>query len=234
MLDAAQVADARPEVVDASPPDAGTSKIISETVGNRTFEGLTAECDTRGGYIEIHAACAGVNTCAGFSYGDWEPGVLTEHTCAASNGCNGLSCVVLPQDSGKTPQEILQAESLPEYGPQPCMNCHAEWTDHGVDTTKFNVWVVPGSGRDLTNWLDLPRAAQARTVAFGKASLLPDGTAYHGMAPYYKLYARAEIERLVDYIRTSPDLTIVIKEVKTGDLAPKGAGAERRRPRPVR
>lgn len=209
--------DAAP--ADAAEPDANDSKIISETPGNKTFAELTAECDTRGGYVQIHASCAGTNSCAGFSYGDWSPGVLSEHTCAGVNGCNGLSCVVLPADQGRTAQEIL-AEQLPETGPRPCSNCHAEWNDDGPDFTKFKVYLLPGSGRTAQNWLDLPAEAQARTIAFGKRGLLDDGTAYSNMVGYHQLLSRAEIERVVDYLRTSTEVEIVFKDIKIADPVP--------------
>jgi hypothetical protein len=215
-------ADPDPELPDAAPvqdemPDAAPevpSKIISETEGTRTFASLEAECDSRGGYIQIQAACAGVNSCAGFSYGDWDPGVLTEHSCAGVNGCNGLSCVVLPADSGKSGMDILAAQ-LPETGSRSCSNCHASWSDTGPDFTKFKVWVLPGSGRTLENWKDLSAKEQARTIAFGKHGLLADGTAYSPMAPYYKLFSRAEIERVVEHIRNNA--TILIEQVKVAD-----------------
>jgi hypothetical protein len=218
VADAPEVQDAAPPVdaapIDAAPPDAG-SKIISETKVQKTFAELTAECDARGGYTQIHAACAGSNACAGFSYGDWgEDAVLTEHTCAGVNGCNGLSCVVLPADSGKTAEQILAAD-LPEDGPRSCKNCHAEWTDDGVDTSKFKIYVLGGSGRDASNWLDVPAAAQERIIAFGKTGVYTDGTAYSHMAAYHKIYSRAEIRRVVQHIRTTS--TIVIKEIKVTD-----------------
>lgn len=225
----ADTADARPIADAASPdapaiPDAGVpdatpdagSKIISETEGNRTFADLTAECETRGGYTQVTAACAGVNSCAGFSYGDWDPGVLTEHSCAGVNGCNGISCIVLPADGGKTPEQVLAAE-LPAGGSQSCANCHAKWDQNGPDTTYFKVWVQPGSGRTLDNWLDRSAAAQARIVAFGKHGELPDGTAYAHMAPYYKLFSRAEIERTVAYIRALPADKLILSTIKYAD-----------------
>ncbi|HTU57211.1 MAG TPA: hypothetical protein VMF89_02240, partial [Polyangiales bacterium] len=68
-----------------------------------TFADLTKTCDNRGGYVQVHGSCGGVNACQGFSYGDWGPGAatLTEHTCTGVNGCAGLSCVVLPEEKNK-------------------------------------------------------------------------------------------------------------------------------------
>jgi hypothetical protein len=190
--------------------------IVTESIeGTRTFASLEQECDERGGYIQIHAACSGVNACAGFSYGDWDPGVLIEHTCKAINGCNGLSCVVLPADSGKTGQEVYEAD-LPETGSRSCKNCHAAWTEDGVDMTKFKLWLPPGSPRNADNWLDLPASAQARVVAFGKTTQHGlDGRVLANMAPYHEIWSRAEIERAVEYIRTQT--TVEAHEIKVED-----------------
>ncbi len=190
------------------------TKIISETEGNKTFAELKAECDKRGGFTQVHAACAGVNGCAGFSYGDWDPGVLTEHSCAGVNGCNGISCVVLPEDSGKTGKQVYE-EPLPETGPRSCSNCHAVWNDDGPDMKKFKLYLLPGSPRNASNWLDFPAGAQARIIAFGKHGLFDDGSAYSNMAAYHKLYSKAEIERAVEHIRTN--LEVVPATIKTMD-----------------
>jgi hypothetical protein len=194
--------------------DSTGPEVLSEVEGNRTFASLEEECEGRGGYIQIHAACSGVNFCRGFSYGDWDPGVLIEHTCAGINGCNGLSCVVLPEDSGKTGMEIYE-QDLPETGPRSCLNCHAQWDASGVDKGVFKVHVLPGSGKTLENWLDLPAASQERIVAFGKTGITDDGIAYSNMAAYHKVLSRAEIMRVVKYIRE--ELTPVLHEIKVVD-----------------
>ena len=185
---------------DAQVPDASDYEVTEEGETTQSFAELTTECDERGGYVQIHAACGGVGSCAGFSVGDWNPDIKSEHTCAGLNGCNGLSCVDLPADSGKTAAEILE-EQLPEGGPAPCMNCHADWTEDGPDTSVFKVYTLPGSGRDLSNWLDMPAEEQARIIAFGAHGTF-EGRAYSNMLGYHKIYSRAEIERVVEYIRT--------------------------------
>jgi mono/diheme cytochrome c family protein len=121
---------------------------------------------------------------------------------------------VLPADSGKTGQAVYEAE-LPETGPRSCNHCHAVWGADGPDMTKFKLYLLPGSPRDASNWLNYPAAAQARTIAFGKHGLLDDGSAYSNMAAYHKLYSRAEIERAVEYIRTS--LEVVPTTIKIAD-----------------
>jgi hypothetical protein len=71
-------------------PPTITSSVVDETM---TLEKFTADCDERGGTIEIHPTCGGHNTCKGMSYDD-ATHVLTEHTCAGLNTCSGYSCVV--------------------------------------------------------------------------------------------------------------------------------------------
>lgn len=226
---------------DASSPDAATpdapapdapgpmTKIISETPGEHTFAELTAMCDARGGYTEIYAACSGSNSCAGFSYGDWGAGaVLIEHSCAAVSGCNGMGCVVLPHDSGKTALDILGAE-LPDtegVAQRSCNYCHATWNEDGTfDATHFKVKVPPGSTRTTANWLDKPAAAQARILAFGAHGQYENGVQFGHMAGYRTMYSRAEIERVVDYIRTTA--TISVEEIKTADAVLPRLGGKR-------
>ncbi len=194
-------------------PEGDDYEVTEEDETDQNFAELTTECDQRGGYVQIHAACGGVNSCSGFSVGDWNPDIKSEHTCAGLNGCNGLSCVVLPADSGKTAEQILE-EQLPEGGPAPCMNCHAEWTQDGPDPSVFKVYSWPDSGRDLSNWLDLSAGDQARIIAFGAHGMF-QGRAYANMMGYHKIYSRAEIERVVEYIRTTASPRLV--EIKIQD-----------------
>jgi hypothetical protein len=200
----------------ASAVDAGSTlpTITKEIKGPRTYASLVAQCDQLGGMIQLHASCGGSNSCKGFSYGDWgDASVLTEHTCAAMNACGGLSCVQLPADSGKSGKEVYNAD-LAQGGPQSCLNCHAVWNEgdggESVDGAKFKVWVTSGSTRSESNWLDLPAKSQEGIVAFGRTNSLADGTAVVSMAGYHKLLSRAEIERVVAYVRT---LTPVVREL---------------------
>lgn len=213
-------------VVDQAPPiDAPVepaTKIISETPVQLTFAQLKTMCDERGGYIEIHAACSGSNSCAGFSYGDWgADSVLTEHSCAAVSGCNGLGCVVLPKDTdpgfGRSAVDIL-SEEIPDVegvAQRSCNYCHAEWNDTGFDATVFKLKLLPGSTRTLANWLDTPAEVQERIIAFGSHGVYPNGVAYSHMAPYHARYSKAEIQRVVQYIRTQA--TVQIAYIKTED-----------------
>jgi hypothetical protein len=79
-------------------PANGEGITSSRTVPNLSLEDFTMDCDDRGGVVELHAHCGGVNTCRGFSYDD-SIQVLTEHTCRGLNTCSGFSCVI-PEDEG--------------------------------------------------------------------------------------------------------------------------------------
>lgn len=203
--------------------DATPTKVIRETPGEHTFAELKAMCDERGGYTEIHSACSGSNTCAGFSYGDWgDSAVLVEHSCNAVSGCNGIGCVDLPSDTapghGRSAEEIL-AEMVPDVegvAQRSCNYCHAAWSDEGFDPTIFKLRLPPGSPRNLGNWKDTPAEVQERIIAFGAHGVYSDGTAYSSMAGYYQKLSRAEIERVVEYIR-SDQVTVEIAPIKTQD-----------------
>ena len=223
--DAATEADANSGTGEDATVDAGASspfEVLSEVEGDVAFAKLKSDCDTRGGYMQVHASCSGSNDCAGFSYGDWDPGVLTEHTCAAANGCVGASCVVLPKDSGKTPEEILFAEELPVGGPQPCWFCHAESQhqpdgSYTKDMTKFKVWVPAGSTRTEQNWLELSPEEQEVIVAFGRVGVIQANgqlVTQRSMKGYHKLYSRAEIQRVVQHLRKMIPIVKVITAPK--------------------
>ena len=218
-VDAATIAPA--PIVDAgSVTDAGPVGPITtkETEGDVPLATLKAQCVALGGYPQVHAACGGANNCKGFSYGDWNPGVTTEHSCASANGCTGLSCVVLPKDSGKTGKEVYENDKYPAGNPSSCLNCHAVWTGKDAagnhlppDTTKFKVWQLPGGTRTEQNWLELSAEVQEAVVAFGRTGVLADGTAQVSMRGYHQLLSRGEVQRVVQYLRT---LTPVLAEIK--------------------
>ncbi len=67
--------------------------LSSKIVVDLSLEEFTAMCDEVDGVVEVHPSCGGRNTGPGFSY-DSDTDVLTEHTCAGANTCNGFSCVV--------------------------------------------------------------------------------------------------------------------------------------------
>ena len=204
-------------VTKATAPKTPDEKMTNSEQKEYTFAELTTTCDSRGGYVQVHAACGGVNSCQGFSYGDWGPGAatLTEHSCTGVNGCAGLSCVVLPEEknkdkSGAELYDLLFADTEPNS----CSGCHADHSGDEPDLTKFAVYLLEGSTRTADNWLDRTAADQERVVAFGAHSVLPDGTAMANMAAYNKVLSRKEIEKVVAHIRT---LTPMIKTIKTRD-----------------
>jgi uncharacterized protein YdcH (DUF465 family) len=194
-------------------------KTISAEQKEYSFAELTKKCDERGGYTQVHAACGGHNSCAGFSYGDWGPGaaMLTEHSCTGVNGCLGLSCVVLPKDSGRSGKELYEETEFAEPLNN-CGGCHGGYNDDNGkfvhDTSYFAVYVLKGSGRNAENWLDRPAAEQERVTAFGARTVLPGGTALQNMAEYHSVLSRAETQRLVEHIRT---LKPYIYPIKTAD-----------------
>jgi len=209
--------------VAATKPKTADEKTINAEQKEYTFAELTKMCDGRGGYIQVHGSCGGVNSCQGFSYGDWGPGaaMLTEHSCSGANGCQGLSCAVLPEGkykdkSGAELYDLMFADTEPSS----CSNCHAPHVDDVADLSKFIVHVPPGSTRTDANWLDRTPAEQERVVAFGAHSVLPDGTAMRNMAEYKGVLSRAEIERLVAHLRT---LTPVVEVMKTKDPEPSSS-----------
>ena len=197
-------------------------KTISAEQKEYTFSELTKMCDERGGYTQVHAACGGHNSCAGFSYGDWGPGaaMFTEHSCTGVNGCLGLSCVVLPKDGGRTGKELYEDHEFPEPL-NGCGGCHGGYAgDDGKwvhDTDYFAVYVLKDSERTADNWLDRSPREQELVTAFGARSILPEGTAIQNMAEYHGVLSRAETERVVAHIRT---LKPYMYTIKTTDPAP--------------
>jgi len=198
-------------------PKTADEKTISSEQQEYTFAELTKMCDSRGGYIQVHGSCGGVNSCRGFSYGDWGPGAatLTEHSCSGANGCAGLSCATLAEGKfkDKTGAELYD-QMFGDTEPSSCSNCHAPHVDDVAQLDKFVVHLPPGSTRNETNWLQRTAAEQERVIAFGVHTVLPDGTAMKNMAEYKNVLSRAEIERLVAHLRT---LTPVIEVMKTKD-----------------
>lgn len=193
-------------------------EVQPDVPGFRSLSSLRAECDGLGGYMQVHAACAGSNMCKGFAYHSGTPGKHTEHTCASANGCTGASCVVLPPDRGRSGKEVYEFDDMPEFGPANCTNCHAVWGEKDAmgnypppDTTKFKVWVMPGSTRNASNWLQMSAAQQEAIVAFGKTDFFADGTPQVSMRGYHKLLSREEIKKVVAHIRTLQPLIETIK-----------------------
>ena len=198
-------------------PKTADEKTISAEQKEYTFAELTKMCDSRGGYVQVHGSCGGVNSCRGFSYGDWGPGaaMLTEHSCSGANGCQGLSCALLAEGKYKDKSGAeLYDQVFADTEPSSCSNCHAPHVDDVAQLDKFIVHVPPGSTRNASNWLERTPAEQERVIAFGVHTVLPDGTAMKNMAQYKDVLSRTEIERLVAHLRT---LTPVIEAMKIKD-----------------
>jgi hypothetical protein len=216
--------DAGAADVGADTGDDGGYHTTSTELGPRSYEELAELCRTRGGYLQVHGGCSGVNACAGFSYGDWgDEAALTEHTCAGMNGCNGLSCVYMAPDEGRTGQEVYEA-ALPETGPRRCATCHTPSSfdeasgEYVPDHTIFRVKVPEGSARTPQDWTTTRSADEMeRMLAFG-ASGFANGEATAHMASYRRIFSRAEIERVVEYLRGFP-----ADRVEISTYAPTGS-----------
>jgi len=210
--------------------DVEVEKEISTTDVQHTYAELTALCDERKGYVEILGSCSSVNSCKGFSYGDWgEESQLVEHTCSGVNGCAGLSCVI-PERAGSkgdmTGEEIMKLDDKwylergGAYGPKACRTCHAESThndetgDYDYDYSKLKIPVLPGSGRNASNWTQRSAAYQERVVAFGAQHITEDGVRISSMVPYAKLFSKEEIRRVVEFMRNYDPKDVTIKELK--------------------
>jgi hypothetical protein len=219
-----------------APPDAPPepmSKITSMTDVTYTYAELTAMCDTKKGWINIHGACSGTNLCAGFSYLDSTPGELIEHTCNAVNSCAGASCLVGPADSGLTGQQVYENTVADEEGvaTKSCTNCHGDWSGAVPDFSKFGVYVRAGDGRTLANW-KTTRSVEVmqRLIAFGTIGVYAEGVGFSHMAMYGKKYSRAEITRVTDYVRGLPDAKIFFHTIKTSDTVSFAGNAPGRHP----
>lgn len=219
-----------PEVTDGSGAaiEEELEKETSYTEVQHTFAELTALCDEQEGYVQVHASCGGVNTCQGFSYGDWgQDAVLSEHTCSGANSCKGLSCIIPGPGEERSGEEVYTmdedgyvAAGVGLYdGPVPCSNCHMDSNDDGPIFNTFKVFVLPGSERTLDNWLERPQAEQEHIVTFGSQGITAEGIGYSHMASYAKVFSKAEISAAVEHIRTKT--TPMLEEIKMQD--PEGS-----------
>ncbi len=200
---------------------------------------LTEMCDARGGFMQNHASCAGVNTCRGFTYGDWgEDSQLVEHSCSFVNGCNGVSCVVAqeePEGGGMTGEEIMKLEEswfierMGAYSPDPCKTCHVPSTfddevgDYVYDFTKLRLMFWPNDTRNKDNWTERSQKRQEAMVAFGVQGFNEDDIHYSNMAGYTKLFSKEEIQRVVEYMRGFDPDDIVAEEILLKHGSDQGA-----------
>lgn len=200
---------AQPDAAAANEPVV-LSEYRDETM---TYAKLAEMCKNRGGYLQTHAACFGNNSCKGFSYHKYK---IIEHTCKAVNTCSGASCVVSPPDKGLTGEAVYNA-SCGAGG------CHK--------AKEFVFYVPPGTDlvRAKNEFLNKSALEQELIVAFGTVGVNrgPGGavSVFANMPAQHEKYSRAEIERVVAYLRTLPPTP---KEYQilgvTSDILPPDAG----------
>jgi len=172
--------------------------VVTSTVEKSyTLADFEAFCKGRGGLVQLHSSCGGVNSCKGASL---SYGKLKEHSCRAANSCAGMTCVDLPADAGKSGKDILEntgGTASMEDTPA-CANCH------GDGKTEFQLPVAPGTDETLqaTAFSAKSETALVAAVAFGLHGTKTNGTAYANMPGFHTVYSRAELERLVTHIKT--------------------------------
>jgi hypothetical protein len=165
-------------------------------------------CKERGGVVQMHASCGGVNSCKGvsFSYGK-----LQEHTCKGMNSCAGMSCVDLPSDSGLSGETIL-VES--PNATAKCSFCHGTGKDTFILPVDAGTASTDEQKAEVTTaFLNRPIEYHISTLAFGVHGINEDGRAYANMPGYHEIYSLAELERLITHIKS---MSITIKETGGG------------------
>lgn len=174
------------------------NNVLSEGVDIPVDEFKT-RCEEREGVFYVTAYCAGTVVSKGiFLLGD----VLTEHSCKGMNGCGGMACVELPEDSGLSGKEI--------YEDGPCSGCHASWDvvggEYVGDFSKYNVVRRPGTTEQeaLERFNNSSDARLLATIVFGVQFHYdePDGLFTSNMPAYHSEYSREEIRRVVEHIKT--------------------------------
>lgn len=190
--------DTCPEPTDTETSDTGptsstpTGPITLTTELNETikFADFAEMCTERGGLLQTHATCAGNNFCRGFHFNK-NSKMFTEHTCKAFNSCGGISCVILPEDQGRTGEQIYNESCGPA--------CHG-------GTDMFKIWVHPGDDPAETEaHVDaLTTDYLIHMLAFGSRGMNASGTAYANVPHRHETHSRAELIRVVEYFRTLP------------------------------
>ena len=188
----------------------GEPTVISVTVDESlTYEAFVSQCEEWGGYVETHASCSGANSCAGYSFNKYSF-ELSEHTCRGVNTCGGYSCVVLPTDAGRTGVEIWDAK---------CGGCHRA----GDSAQAFAVYSPPGDPvAQLEAFRGRSAALQELIVAFGTHGF-NQASAFSNMPAYRFELSRAEISRVVGYLRSLEP--IVVPYDIPGEGSGSGAGS---------
>lgn len=173
-------------------------QVTSTTVAeDMTFAKFSEDCETRGGLVEMHAACSGAATCKGVSFNKFSK-KMVEHTCKGGNTCGGMSCIDLPKDTGLSGEEVYKAA---------CQSCHGDEEMSFAETFKL---YLPADTADkaaaVAAFTQKPTAQHVSVVAFGTHGQVTSennkGTEYSNMPAFYQKYSRAEIEKVVDHVRT--------------------------------
>ena len=169
-----------------------------------TVEKFKMMCEDRGGLTEVHASCAGTNSCRGFIYNSWAGDTIVEHTCRGINSCKGISCVELADDTGKSGQDVYE---------ETCLGCHAGPEDSADSSKVYTIFVAPNGDADaaLEEFMAFTKPTLVNKVAFGSVGLFDDGTAYSNMPAYHEEYSLAETRKVVDYLLT---LELVTEEMQ--------------------
>ncbi len=175
--------------------------VTSTVQKSYTLSEFQALCLERGGLVEFHASCGGVNTCKGVSY---SYGKIKEHTCRAANTCAGMSCVDLATDQGRQGKDLVKDDGAAMGESNACTSCHT------ISDTEFNLPISPSTNEATAKaaFAAKPDSAVVASIAFGIHGIRTDGTHFANMPAYYTSFSRKEIESIVAHIRT---LTITTK-----------------------
>ncbi|WP_438005907.1 MopE-related protein [Sorangium sp. So ce321] len=180
-----------PDLVDA------VALMDADGDGQISFDEFSAACaesamlmgDARPGVVQVHASCAGTNSCRGMVYQTWNE--IYDHSCRAVNGCAGWSCVETAEDQDRDGPASFAAAG--------CNHCHS-----GPEGT-FTVQVPPGEdvSEFVADFWDRRSDLYLQSViAFGIDGVASEGTAYSNMPGAYHLLSRAEMDGLIAHLRT--------------------------------
>lgn len=167
----------------------------------------------RAGVVQVHASCAGTNSCRGMVYQQWNE--LYEHTCRGVNNCAGWSCVEMAPDEGRSGEELFAAAT--------CDHCH---TDHEEthDPSKFKVPVTSGEDPDeyvVDFWESRSDDYLRSIIAFGIDGVsdpsLGGETPTSYMPGSYQLISRGEMDTLISHLRTLEPYGSAVDPLATPD-----------------
>ncbi|WP_437936543.1 c-type cytochrome [Sorangium sp. So ce341] len=180
-----------PDLVDAIDvmDEDGDGQISLEEFAAACAESAMVSGTARPGLVQVHASCAGTNSCRGMVYQTWNE--LYEHACRAMNSCEGWSCVETAEDQ--------ERDGLAAFGAGGCTHCHS-----GPAGT-FGVQVPPGEDVEAfvaDFWERRSDTYLQSIIAFGIDGVADEGIAYSNMPGAYHLLSRSEIATLIAYLRT--------------------------------